>query len=118
MYGRSNLEEKLLETTVTKRIKNKRHAHYLGAVPWGWLCKAAKCPGKSLHVALVIRHQAKLEKKSVVSLGSRFLNDLGVSKDAKSRAILALEQEGLIKVSQRQGANPIVTIIEQNSTAL
>ena len=36
---------------------------------------------------------------------------MGVSKDAKQRALSALEQEGLIVVEREPGRNPRVTIV-------
>jgi hypothetical protein len=106
------LEERLIETTVSRNISTKRAKHYLASIPWDWVTKAAQCPGKALHVALAIRHQVRLGKNPTISLGSRFLNGLGVSKDAKRRALVSLEQEGLIQVEQKQGNNPRVTLVE------
>jgi len=106
------LNEKIVETATSKRIKTNRKTHFLASIPWEWIIRAAKCPGKAIHVALAIRHQAKLEKKNTISLGSRFLRELGVSKDAKARALAALEQEGIIRVEHKQGANPRVSIVE------
>ena len=105
-------EERLIETTVYKRLTQKRGRLFLASIPWNWLVRAANKPGKALHVALAIRHQGKLEKKQTISLGSRFLRELGVSKDAKARALNSLEREGLIQVDQKTGSNPRVTIIE------
>ncbi len=105
-------EERRIETSVSKRLAKKRKSHFLASIPWNWLSRSANRPGKALHVALAIRHQSKLEKKQTISLGSRFLKELGVSKDAKGRALNCLEEEGLIHVDQKIGNNPRVTIIE------
>lgn len=105
-------EERKLETTVSKNIGSKRSAQFLAAIPWSWICVAANGPGKTLHVALAIRHQSKLEKNKTISLGSRFLDELGVSKDAKARGLVYLEEKGLIRSEQKTGSNPRITVLD------
>jgi hypothetical protein len=107
--------ERLIETSVSRNRAQKRSGMFLAAIPWGWLVRAGNCPGKALQVAVAVRHQAKLEKSKRISLGNRFLGEMGVSKDAKKRALDALEQEGLIQVERKPGNNPRVTIVESGS---
>ncbi len=101
-----------METSVSKRLTSNRKTHFLASIPWAWVCEAAKGPGKSLQVALAIWHQTKLEKNRTISLGSRFLNDLNVSKDAKARGLAYLEGKQLIKAEHKAGSNPSVTVLD------
>ena len=109
-------EERLVETSVSKKQAARRKSQFLASIPWVWLARAAKSPGKALHVALAIRHQSRLERRKTIALGNRFLKEMGVSKDAKRRALTSLEKEGLIRKEQRQGANPRVTIVESGDS--
>jgi len=106
------MQEEIVETSVSKNLKRKRSKQFLANTPWPWLTKAALGPGKALQVALAIRHQANLEKKKTISLGRRFLGEMNVSKDSKSRALRYLMQAGLIRLEQHHGQNPSVTILE------
>ena len=105
------IEERRIKTSVSRERAQKRSKMFLAPVSWEWITRAGKCSGKSFQVAVAIRHQANLEKRRKISLGSRFLNEMGVSKDAKQRALSALEQEGLIVVEREPGRNPRVTIV-------
>jgi predicted transcriptional regulator len=64
---------------------------------------AAKLPGKALAVFLAVHHRVALTGEESVSLPTQTLDAMGVSKDAKARALLALEATGLIAVDRVHG---------------
>jgi hypothetical protein len=90
-----------------------RQAHFLrGPISMPWLERAARLPGRALHVALAIRHQSALQRGRTVPLPNKQLAAFGVDRDAKRRGLLGLETAGLVIVERKSGCNPIVTIVE------
>ena len=79
-----------------------------GPIGFGWLERAAQLPGAALHIAIVVRHLAKLRNLEWVPLSNRDVARFGVKPDAKNRAILALEAAGLIEVKRQTGQSPRV----------
>jgi DNA-binding transcriptional ArsR family regulator len=91
----------------------RRRGQFLrGPISMTWLEKAAKLPGRALHVALAIRHQSALERSSKVALSNKHCVGLGVDRDAKRRALTVLEAAGLVILERKPGRNPVVTIVE------
>ena len=91
----------------------RRHGRFLrGPISMTWLEAAAKLPGRALHVALAIQHQAALERSSSVALSNKHCAALGVDRDAKRRGLAALQADGLVIVDRKPGRNPIVTIVD------
>jgi hypothetical protein len=77
-----------------------------------WLEKAARLPGRALHVALAIRHQSDLERSPTVALRNKHCKVFGVGRDTKRRGLADLEMAGLVTVDRKPRRNPVVTIIE------
>ena len=94
-----------------KTIKNKKN-FLEGPIPLIWFIKAAKLPGKALHVALALWYLAGLENSGEVYLSNRLINIFGVERHAGYRALKALEGAGLVSVQRHQGLSPRVTILE------
>ena len=83
-----------------------------GPIPLPWLCTAAQCSGKALHVALALWFQVGVNRMNRLSLSYRLLREFGVGRHAAYRGLRALEQAGLITVSKGRGRSPIVTLLE------
>ncbi|HKF94008.1 MAG TPA: hypothetical protein VKB96_05275 [Gammaproteobacteria bacterium] len=83
-----------------------------GPVPLTWLASAAQLPGKALHVSVVLWFFAGLKKTRIVSLPNKTLRLFGVSRNAKYRALGALEKAGLVVVERPPGRNPLVTLLD------
>lgn len=96
-----------------KRVPTKsRKGRFLkGPIPLNWLMEAAKLPGKSLHVGIVIWFKAGLTKSHSVSVPNGLLSTFGVDRHAKARALVSLESAGLISVKRKSGKNPVITIL-------
>jgi DNA-binding transcriptional ArsR family regulator len=91
----------------------RRHGRFLrGPISMTWLETAAKLPGRALHVALAIQHQAALERSSSVALSNKHCSALGVDRDAKRLGLAVLEANGLVIVDRKPGRNPLVTIVD------
>ena len=89
-----------------------------GPIPWPWLARAARQPGKALQVALALWLWAGITKCGVVALSlSRLDADVGVSRDAGRRGLEALEAAGLVSVERHAGRKPVVTLLDVSDSA-
>jgi hypothetical protein len=86
-----------------------------GPYPWEWFRRAAKSPGKALHVAVAIWRFAGLRRSAEVRLNLSRLMEMGVTRDSARRGLRALETAGLVSVQRHPGRKPIITLrIEQS----
>ncbi len=93
--------------------RHKTGEHFLkGPVPLYWLAKAACCGGRALHVAAILWYRAGLENRRTVKIPRWVADKFGLSTDAKSRGVRALESAGLVSVKRRTGCSPVVTLLE------
>jgi hypothetical protein len=83
-----------------------------GPIPWSWIAAAAALPGQALLVGLCVWRLAGATKSRTVSFGNSDLKPLGIDRAAKSRALHALEQAGLIEVARERGRFLKVTLCE------
>mgnify|MGYP000220366669 CR=1 FL=1 len=102
-------------------INNKAPKHgkgeffLCGPIPWDWLSMAAqKCgKGSALQVALALWFLSGLNNRSAtVKLTSKTLKTLGVQRNSGYRGLQTLEKYGLISVVRKQGASPLVTLLD------
>jgi hypothetical protein len=82
-----------------------------GPVPWSWIVTAAELPGSALVVGLCLWRLAGATKRQSFMLGNDEMEVMGVDRAAKSRALSALEQAGLISVAREPGRLPTVTLL-------
>lgn len=93
------------------RSRSRPGARFLkGPVPLDTLAVAASLPGKALALYLILRHRCDLEARSSVSLPSELLQAFGIDRDAKARALRALEGAGLIQVERASGRAARITL--------
>jgi hypothetical protein len=87
-----------------------------GPIPLSWLSRACEIGGgKTLATALAIWWVSGLRNSSKTNLRitTETLKQFAVTeRNAKYRALQALENAGLIKVVREKGKNPFVTIID------
>ena len=102
--NRDDIKSVEIETDVLRASRVRREGRFLkGPIPLLDIGAAARLPGKALTVFLAIHHQTALTGKPAVTLPKSLLLDLGISKDAKARAVAALEGAGLIEVVRARG---------------
>jgi hypothetical protein len=90
-----------------------RGQHFLkGPVPLPWLERAAKLPGKSLHVGIAVWYVAGLTRSRRVPLSNVAGHRFGLDRNAKYRALEWLEGAGLIRVERKLGRAPVVTLLD------
>ena len=80
-------------------------------MPAAWLEAAAKLPGKSMHLAVMLLRLSMIEQTDRVVLSNRACERFGLDRNAKYRALLSLEDAGLITVQRKLGRSPIVMIV-------
>ncbi|MBN1908504.1 MAG: hypothetical protein JW818_02085 [Pirellulales bacterium] len=81
-----------------------------GPIPWSWLEKAMRLPGKALAVALVVWHLCGLKKSSTVHMEPSKIRSAGMSPRVARRGLKSLENAGLVAVDRHPGRAPDVTI--------
>ncbi|MBL8025019.1 MAG: helix-turn-helix transcriptional regulator [Fibrobacteres bacterium] len=87
-----------------------------GPIPLGWIQEAAKLPGKSLGVGMVLFFLAGVSKsRSDIRLSSLELRKLGISRHSAYRALRKLESARLINVIRKRGRLPVVSIIDNKT---
>src|SRR3954465_14319361 len=91
----------------------RREAQFIkGPLPLGWIATAAKAGHPlALPVLLALKYKADTLRQPWVKPPSAVLRLLGVDKDARSRAIAALERAGLVQVQRRGGRPPLVRLV-------
>jgi hypothetical protein len=83
-----------------------------GPVPWAWLEKAGRLPGKALLVALLLWMEAGCRKNRTVPFCLTGAAELGLHADTFKRGLRALAGVGLVAVNTRPGRALEVTLLE------
>jgi hypothetical protein len=113
-----HLAEKEVPTIASQANANRLHGRFLkGPIPMTDITAAARLPGQALSVLLAVHHQTALMRKSWVTLPKGLLTQLGVSRDAKARALHQLEAAVLIRVARAKGKTTRVSIAEDTNIA-
>ena len=81
-----------------------------GPIPWSWIVEASNISGGAMKVSLAIWLLAGIKNADKIKLSNGVLEELGISRPTKYRAIKAMEHAGLISVSQHSGNSPEITI--------
>jgi hypothetical protein len=102
------------EIEVTPVLPRRRVRFLKGPIGWTPLATAARLPGRALAVFLAVHHRTALTGNATVTLPSGLLSGLGVGRDAKSRALHALEKAGLVSVERGNGRAARVTLKQTN----
>ena len=85
--------------------------------PLAWLEVAAKLPGKSLHLAVVLLHLAAIDQTRRVVVSNLACERFGLNRNAKYRALRSMQNAGLITAERKLGRSPIVMISCGDGTA-
>lgn len=97
----------------TMATLTKEKKRYLkGPVPLDWLTRAAELPGSAVKVGLAIWYLAGRQRSKTVRLTNTILDNFGVDRQGKYRALKALAEARLIDYQGEHGKNPAVTILE------
>ena len=114
---RLRLDTSLFPTPLARSVRSvPRHRQgerfLRGPVPWAWLEAAARQPGKTLHVGVVLWLLVGMKRSACVTLNLSRLGALGVSRYAASRGLKALRAARLVKFEGRLGRVARVTVLD------
>jgi hypothetical protein len=84
-----------------------------GPIPLQPIARAARLPGQALAVYLAVHHRAALTRSDTVTLPKGLLEQFGVTRDAKARALHALETASLVAVERNSGKTARVRLLLQ-----
>ena len=84
----------------------------MGPIPWSWLVKASQIDSRTVYIVLVIFFYKGVQKQKRFKISNKLLSELGINRQAKSRALKGLEDSGLIKIYPQKGGSPLVEIID------
>jgi len=82
-----------------------------------WLTKAARLPGRSLHLAVLLVYLAMAANTRQVELSNSASQQFGLDRNAKYRGLCWLEEAGLVRVERKIGRSPAVTILDHRVRA-
>lgn len=85
-----------------------------GPIPFHQISAAAKLPGQALSVYLATHHQTSMTRRDWVVLPRSLMDQLGVSRDAKARALQQLESASLVQVVRSEGRTARVRLQPMN----
>ena len=111
--GSQPVAEKKVELATARR---RRAGRFVAPMPLEWFRLACRLPGKAAALAVVIWHLARLRKSDTLVLTQTSLDEFGISRQAKYRALERLEAAGLIAVQRRDKKNPQVTVLRSASS--
>ena len=98
------IKETEVQTSFTRQAKIRRGERFLkGPIPLRDIAAAAQLPGKSLALFLAVHHQSALTGHPVVTVPTRLLAELGISRSTKARCLKSLEDAGLVAVVRSRG---------------
>lgn len=97
-----------------RRASPIRGKFIAGPVDVQWVVQASRLGVKALLVGLALWHLKKLRQADTFTVSNLMMREWGVQPDAKSRALRALERDGLIRVERRGKRSPHVTLVVRN----
>lgn len=99
-------------TSTSEMVKREKSEPFLrGPIPIAWLTRAARLPGKAIHVALAIQWLQGMKPNTTFQLTRKSLENFDVSRDAASDALNRLEAVGLITLEKKPGQRPLITVL-------
>lgn len=105
----------LSQTSELSTQKSQRIVGYFlrGPIPLNWLAKAAHLPGKTFHVAVLIRLQQGIDGDGrLFKVDMKFRTLFGISRFAWCRALVFLKREGLIDFHGKRGKCARIKVVE------
>lgn len=82
-------------------------------IDFDWLARAAKLPGKTLHVACAVWYVASLHRTPTIRLAPYALRMFGISRDACYDSLRRLADAEMIALSARRGRLPRLTVVDR-----
>lgn len=100
-----------------RRVSSVKGKFIAGPLNVVWLSQARKLGVSALWVGLCLWFLRGLRRSDSFIVSNLFMQALGVSPDAKRRALRKLESAGLIIIEQKGKRSPRVTLVVQDTAA-
>jgi hypothetical protein len=100
----------LIPRSADKTRKKKWERKFI-SFPWSWLELLRTGRGATYRVALLLIYEHWRTGGRVIKLTNIMAAEVGVSPDAKIRAVDDLEQAGLVKVDKHPRKSPLITVL-------
>ncbi len=116
----SDLEGLVRSSARSRLPKPGKGEQYLGGpIPLDWLSHAAMLSGKAFHLGVALWYAAirSKGKNPSVRLSNALAATFGLGdRKTRTRALIALEEAGLVAVKHSNGHAPLVTILPKPTT--
>lgn len=86
---------------------------FVRTIPFDWLRRCNRLSGKTTTVALALWFLAGVKRNMSFRLTAEAVDLAGCSRGALYHGLAALERAGLIAITRRPGARPLITIHKQ-----
>lgn len=114
LFRDRRIKERLVRPARVFSNFSHRQSRFLkGPIPMAWIDRAARLPGRALHVALIIWHRAAMQRKELIHLSASVYHSHGIPLATAKRALRALEQAKLVVVQHQRGKAPRVRLIRE-----
>lgn len=114
-----NVQVKEVATTATAAHSARLQYRFLkGPIPLRDITTASRLGGSALALFLAVHHRCALTRRSTVTLPKQLLQEFGMSRDTKSRALRSLEAAGLILAQRDDGMSTRVTLVDTGRVQL
>ena len=118
-FGFVKLEDKDIPVRIVPSVRAERRqarrgrAFIRGPIPFRVVeaIRKAEKGGSAWVVALALRYKADVTRQAWIKPPATLLERWGVDKDARARALAALERAGLVEVQRRKGRPPLVHVL-------
>lgn len=104
------------------RDKALRNGHRIyerfvaGSIPLDWICAAECLGGSALFIGMALWYYAGLNRTLVFRAGWKDLSLGQVSISTVKRALVLLEEAGMIRVQHRSGKKNVIEIVDKART--
>jgi hypothetical protein len=92
--------------------RRRRQRSLRGPIPWAWWVRAARLPGRALHVASALWYLVGTSGGTMAThvFGLADWAELGLTRQSAGRGLRRLETAGLVTVARRCGGKADVTL--------
>jgi hypothetical protein len=95
-----------------------RSRHFIkGPIPLSWFECAARLPGKAAMVGLLLWFMKGMIGDKPIIVSTSLIKRFGIGRKAAGRALMALEQAGLITADRRSGRLARVQILPMSASS-
>jgi DNA-binding transcriptional ArsR family regulator len=108
------MRETEVETPTLRALTTRKQHRFLrGPIPLSDITAASRLPGQALALYVAVHHRRAVIGHPIVTVPSTLLAEFGINRDAKARALRALEEAGLVRVERVQGRGARVEICKR-----